>query len=141
MKKVIRASRAIKASAYDWTNEKKTNSGKYAWRAEATMRDTGNRYRVYWGTPKDGIGVNTGFEIDRIAPYDDAAYVWAKMGNDYVVKFCKSGKVIDKMTVAPYEDFPEDWEDKREWMQDTIERTLEELELYNKDIEPKIIHN
>ena len=77
-------------------------------------------------------------EISRSAPYDDADYVWAKIENG-VIKFIKDGHVIDKVDCST--DHTDDFEYSSEYTENLILTALENLENYNYNIEPRIVHN
>ena len=78
-------------------------------------------------------------EISKIAPYDDAEYVWAKISGNGQVKYIQDGKVIDKAQMWSYED--EDYENVDDYFSDIINEAAKDLVRYNKDIEPRMVHN
>lgn len=77
-------------------------------------------------------------QISKVSPYDDADYVWAEV-NQAQGLFIQDGKVIDKMMMWTYED--EWFESEDEFFDNVIDTVIYELEEYNSEIDPKIIHN
>ena len=78
-------------------------------------------------------------QLVKIAPYDDADYVWAKVDWNGLVKFIKNGKVIDKSQLWSYEE--DDYESVDEYFDDAIDQLILDLEEYNSKIKPRMIHN
>lgn len=77
-------------------------------------------------------------DIQKLSPYDDADYVWAKVDGNGQFKFIHKGKVIDKMQVHYYDE--DDYDSVDEYFNDVIESVAEELVSLNKSIEPRMIH-
>lgn len=76
-------------------------------------------------------------EISKIAPYDDANYVWAKIGKGETQYFME-----DEFLDRAYYMTPWDWDlENSEWVETIIESAILELEEYNKNISPKMVHN
>lgn len=78
-------------------------------------------------------------QVTQIHPYDDAEYTWAKISGP-VVSFIRDGKVIDKMTIYEYdEDNYENGFD--EYVGDILDTIAVELINFDRDVEPRMIHN
>lgn len=71
-------------------------------------------------------------QMTKIAPYDDADYVWAKILPNKKVEFIKNGRVIDRAQLPEFED--DDYEDVTEYIDMCLDTVLLELEEYNKSI-------
>ena len=108
-------------------------------RFEFTVPRTRHRY-VFRGTIDYTHGWVTG-QLTRIAPYDDADYYWAKIGDGGTnfVKFIQDGKIRDRMQYWYYDQ--DDYEDVNEYLSDIMLDMCEQLDHYNDDIKPRIIHN
>lgn len=78
-------------------------------------------------------------EITKVAPYDDAEYVWAKIAPNMQVKFIQDGKVIDKMQCHYYE--PDDYDSVDDYFNDIVESVADELNTMNRKISPVMVHN
>lgn len=96
----------------------------------------GSRYSVHYSTFDNETVV---FTMIKLAPYDEADYVWAKCDGN-VVKFIQSGKVIDKMTLPWYSDC-DDYVMFDSFVDDIFNNTADELNSYNHAISPIIVHN
>ena len=79
--------------------------------------------------------------ISEIHPYDDAEYVWARVGKRGTlnVEFIQNGKVIDTMQLHYYE--PDEYEREEEFWDEVTDMICLELRTFNKDVEPRMIHN
>lgn len=78
-------------------------------------------------------------DIQRIAPYDDADYYWAKITGNGQVQFIHNGKVEDKMQMWSYEE--DDYEDINDYFNDIIEEAAKELDHFNDSIKPRMMYN
>lgn len=78
-------------------------------------------------------------DVQKIAPYDDADYAWAKVNGNGLIEFIKDGKIVDKMQTHAYEE--EDYEDVNEYFNDIIESAAEELKRINQSIEPRMMYD
>ena len=118
--------RMIKATAADYYESK------------FPVHHGNQRYFCYF---KDNDNGPAGYEaqLSRIAPYDDADHVWAKIEGNGLVKFMKSGKIIDKMQLWAYD--ADEYESYDEYVDDTLDNVVVELINMNKDIEPVMVHN
>lgn len=111
--------RYIKASKYE--NHEEINHGSYF-----------NRYFVYWNdNPLE-------FQMTKIAPYDDADYVWAKYSGGRWVNFYEGKQQIDRVTIPLWDEKSENYEDFNEYLNDVFDRVLLNLEEYNKEIDSKV---
>ena len=107
--------------------------------------------KVYWKLEKPSlrnyrfsgqVDYKRGFmwgDIQKIAPYDDADYWWARVNGNGLIEFIYDGKVQDKMQMHSYEE--EDYEDINDYFNDVIESAAEELKNINKDIKPRMMYN
>lgn len=98
-----------------------------------------NKYR-FAGKVSKSRGAQIG-QISKIAPYDDADYVWALIRGNGLVEFIQDGKILDRMQLSDYLDWEEDFESPEEFMDADIDSILEVLVEYNSEIKPRIIHN
>lgn len=90
------------------------------------------RYFVYWNeNPLE-------FQMTKIAPYDDAEYVWAKYSGGHWCNFYKDGKQIDQITIPLWYQHSEDYEDFDEYLDAIFDIVLLKLEKYNKEINSKV---
>lgn len=80
-------------------------------------------------------------QVTRIAPYDDAEYYWAKIGDGGTnfVKFIQDRTIKDRMQYWYYDE--EDYEDVNEYLNDVLFDLCKELDKLNDKVEPRIIHN
>jgi len=78
-------------------------------------------------------------DVQKIAPYDDADYAWAKVNGNGLIEFIKDGKIVDKMQTHAYEE--EDYEDVNEYFNDIIESVAEELKKINQSIKPRMMYD
>lgn len=97
------------------------------------------KYSVHFNEPENPIDFKA--QITEIHPYDDADYVWARIGakGAMEVEFVQNYKVIDRMQMHYYDD--EDYENVDEYYDEIIDRVCIELSYFNKDVEPRMIHN
>ena len=102
-----------------------------------TLPQTHNTY-TFSGRVDSVRGLMWG-QIQRIAPYDDADYYWAKISGNGQVQFIHSGKVIDKMQMWSYEE--DDYESVDDYFNDIINEAAKELDEFNKNIEPRMMDN
>lgn len=112
----------------------RSSSNNYDNRTEVKI---GSRlFSVYYTTHDELIAKAC---IQQLRPYDDADYTWAKVEGPQV-SFIRNGKVIDKMTIADYDedDVAGSFE---QYLQYTFESIAMELLDMNKDIKPRMIHN
>ena len=81
------------------------------------------------------------FQISPIHPYDDADYTWARCGyiGGNLVQFIFKGKVVDRMQLWSYDE--EDYEDEDEYIREVIDAVCTELNHFNADVEPRMVHN
>lgn len=77
--------------------------------------------------------------ITKIAPYDDAEYVWAKISGNGYTEFIRDGKKIDGMQFHSYEE--DEYETVEEYFDDVIDSIIVELIRFNRDIEPRMMYN
>lgn len=75
--------------------------------------------------------------VSPIKPYDDADYAWAQIENGHI-NVIKGGKVIQQYYYFDADDI--DIENS-EWCDAVIELAVKYLEIANKDVTPRIIHN
>ena len=97
------------------------------------------RYSVHSNEPTNPSSFKA--QIREIHPYDDADYVWARIGARGAVEteFIQNGKIIDRMQMNYYdEDY---YESVDEYYDDLIDAVCVELSNYNKDIESVMVHN
>ena len=97
------------------------------------------RYSVHFNEPSSPSGFKA--QIREIHPYNDADYVWARIGNRGAVEaeFIQNGKIIDRMQMNYYdEDY---YESVDEYYDDLIDAVCVELRNFNKDVEPVMVHN
>ena len=85
-------------------------------------------------------------QIIKIAPYDDAEYVWAKIESNGLVKFIKDGKVIDRMQLNTYEyvdpdDYRMLYDSVDEYIDICVDSVIDELDAMNRNIKPIMVHN
>lgn len=78
-------------------------------------------------------------QLRKIAPYDDADYVWARIHRNGLVEFIKEGKIIDKEQLWSYEE--EDYENVDEYFDEVIDNLILDLEEYNKKIGSRMMYN
>lgn len=79
-------------------------------------------------------------DIQRIAPYDDADYYWAKISGDGRFKIIHNGKVVDKVHIWAYEDG--DYEEGvDQYLSDVVMEVAKELDVYNDKIQPRMMYN
>lgn len=78
-------------------------------------------------------------DVQKVAPYDDADYAWAKVHGNGLIEFILKGKIVDRMQTHSYEE--EDYEVVDEYFNDIIESAAEELKKINKDIKPRMMYN
>ena len=100
---------------------------------------TKHKYRVRGSyTPETGV---ISAYWTKISPYDDADYVWGYCKGGNKVDFFKGspGKKVDSLYWHSYD--PEDYESFDEYLNEFIIETAKEIDNYNKDIEPRIVHN
>lgn len=126
--------RMVKATSYndlpnDWKDVRQT----IEWKGFK------NRY-TFSGKSSRSRGAQIG-QIVKVAPYDDADYVWARIRGNGLVEFIQNGKILDKMQLANYLDWEDDFESPEEFMDADIDSIIEVLVEYNDEIEPRIIHN
>lgn len=96
----------------------------------------GGRYAVRGEyNPENGLVYAS---LSKLAPYDDAEYVWAKI-KGLNVDFIQDGKIIDHMPLWSYE--PDDYEDVEEYVNQILDQVVVELKNMNKDIKPVMVHN
>lgn len=93
------------------------------------------RFHVKFTTHNDIIDA---VQITEIHPYDDAEYAWARMIGPQVT-FIRDGKILDKMTMAEYDD--EYYDTFDEYLDDTFDAIAVELRHFNKDVKPVMVHN
>ncbi len=77
-------------------------------------------------------------DVTKLAAYDDADYVWARIDDNWTVKFIQDGKQIDRMILWSYE--PDDYESVEEYVNDVLDQVVVELIDSNEDIKPVMIH-
>lgn len=99
---------------------------------------TKHRYRV-----KGSYNPETGFVSaywTKISPYDDAEYVWGYCKGGNKVDFFKGspGKKVDSIHWHSYDE--EDYESFDEYLSEFITEVAKEIDQYNKDIEPVMVH-
>lgn len=95
------------------------------------------RFRVYMNDCDEDHPVCV-FQVSEIRPYDDADYAWAAC-NGRTVNYYRNNKKIASEPVILYD--PEDYEEYRDYVDELIDSVCMTLRKYNKDVEPRIIHN
>lgn len=78
-------------------------------------------------------------QISMIRPYDDADYAWARKWSPRDVDIIQNGKVVDHYTVPEYD--YDTYEDGTEYVDTVIDMICTALLDYNRDIQPRMIHN
>ena len=107
------------------------NSKKYF-----TYDRNGRKYGVHlWNdTDPDTLRI----QMTRITPYDDAEYTWAKYEGG-LVKFIYDGRV--KYT-HPFHEYDEEYyETFDEYIGEVVDEMALNLNRYNADVEPRMVHN
>lgn len=99
----------------------------------------GNNHYVFQGEIFRSGPIGVSGQITKVAPYDDADYFWAKIERNGQVKFIQDRKIKDKMQLWAYEE--DDYENVDEYIDDIVTETAKELNKFNRDISPRIIHN
>ena len=92
------------------------------------------RYFAYWNEEPFE------FQMSKIAPYDDAEYIWAKYKGGRWCNLYEGTKQIDHITIPLWDEKSENYEDFNEYINDVFDRVLLNLEEYNKDVDSKISH-
>ena len=118
MKRVIRASQELK------TINEAVSHGRIKYMAHLTEE------------PKWGFIYG---QLTKIAPYDDADYVWARIHRNGLVEYIERGKVAGRMQLWSYEE--EDYENVDEYFDEVIDQIMLDLEEYNEKIEPRMMYN
>lgn len=110
-----------------------------------------DKEKVYWNLEKPSlrnyrfngqVDYKRGFmcgDVQKITPYDDADYWWARVNENGLIEFIHDGRIQDKMQMHTYDE--EDYEDINDYFNDMIESAATKLVQLNKNIEPIIIHN
>lgn len=75
--------------------------------------------------------------VSLIKLYDDAEYAWAQIENGHI-NVIKGGKVIQQYYYLDADDVDVE---NSEWCDAVIELAIKYLEIANKDVTPRIIHN
>ena len=78
------------------------------------------------------------FQVSEIHPYDDADYAWAAC-DGRTVNYYRNNRKIASKPVIPYD--PEDYEEYREYIDELVDSVCMTLREYNRDVEPRMIHN
>lgn len=78
-------------------------------------------------------------QVSKIAAYDDADYVWAKILADKTVKFVRDTKVVGKMQLPEYNE--DEYESIDEYVGDCLDIVALELAEYNKSISPRMMYD
>lgn len=94
------------------------------------------RYMCHYGNIESPEFVAS---LSKIAPYDDAEYVWARIYENKKVDFIKDGHTIDSIQLPRYDE--DDYESAGEYVDDCIDRVVVELNEFNKTIKPRMAHN
>lgn len=94
------------------------------------------RYMCHYGNIESPEFVAS---LSKIAPYDDAEYVWARIYENKKVDFIQNGSVIDSMQLPRYDE--ENYESVGEYVDDCIDRVVVKLNEFNKKIKPRMVHN
>jgi hypothetical protein len=97
------------------------------------------KFAIHQNNPADPN--NWKATISEIHPYDDAEYLWARVGKrgTLSVEFIQNGKVIDTMQLHYYE--PDEYEHEEEYYDEVTDAICLALLNFNKDVEPIMIHN
>lgn len=75
--------------------------------------------------------------VSPIKPYDDAEYAWAQIENGHI-NVIKGGKVIQQYYYFDADDMDVE---NTDWCDAVVELAIKYLEIANKDVTPRIIHN
>ena len=75
--------------------------------------------------------------VSPIKPYDDADYAWAQIENGHI-NVIKGGKVIQQYYYLDADDMDVE---NTDWCDAVIDLAIQYLEIANKDVTPRIIHN
>lgn len=75
--------------------------------------------------------------VSPIKPYDDAEYAWAQIENGHI-NVIKGGKVIQQYYYFDADDIDVE---NTDWCDAVIDLAIHYLEIENKDVTPRIIHN
>ena len=78
------------------------------------------------------------YQTFKARPYDDADYAWAAC-NGRTVNYYRNNRKIASKPVIPYD--PEDYEEYREYIDELVDSVCMTLLEYNRDVEPRMIHN
>lgn len=89
---------------------------------------------------KGDVDTATGFmsgTVTKVSPYDDAEYYWARINSNGVARIMLNGEQIDKIHLWSYE---EDEEDINDYFYNIILAVAEELDEFNKNVKPVMVH-
>lgn len=129
IKEDITASKVVAAMYSDPFNAKLDGS------AEVKHGPT-MRYMCHYGSIESPEFVA---QLSKIAPYDDADYVWARIYENKKVDFIKDGHAIDSMQLPRYDE--DDYESVGEYVDDCIDQVVIKLNEFNERIKPIMVHN
>lgn len=77
--------------------------------------------------------------LSKIAPYDDADYVWARINDDRQVQYIKNGKEIHEIWLDDFND--ENFPSLRSYIGDCLDIVVDDLIEFNKDIKPIMVYD
>ena len=131
MKKFIKSSRnlsrrkIIAASANDYTGRFTYNRG-------------GQKFIVYTKYENDPYSFQC--QITEVHPYDDGEYFWVKKDAPAsATVYTDAGKRYGYIEVDEYDE--EFYESPEEYIDAIVDYMCSELRNYNRNVEPRIIHN
>ena len=96
-----------------------------------------NKFSVYMKNSDDPE--NFQCTVSMIKPYDDADYGWARKWSPRTVDIIQKGKVMDQYTLPEYDE--DNYETPTEYIDEVLDTICTALLDWNRDIEPRMIHN
>lgn len=129
IKEDVKASKVVAGKYSDPFNEKLDGSA-------VVKHGPTMRYMCHYGNIESPEFVAS---LSKIAPYDDAEYVWARIYENKKVDFIKDGHAIDSMQLPRYDE--DNYESAGEYVDDCIDIVVLELNEFNQKIKPVMVHN
>lgn len=126
----------IQASSY-------TNKNRYD--EQTTLSRGGKRFSVKYNSVDtspnaDPMKMLRTFkaQVSEIHPYDEAEYVWARIGQrPGIIEYIQNGSIVD----VSYYMTSEDWDvENIEWCDTVIDTAIENLIELNKNVQPRMSH-
>ena len=96
---------------------------------------SGNSYS-FSGDVDTATGFMSG-TVQKITPYDDAEYYWARINSNGVVTIFYKSKKVDQIHLWSYDS---DEEDINDYFYNITVAVGEELDTFNKNIKPVMVH-